>query len=112
MEHLTMRHLPLLVLIICSASTQAQFGPQHFVFESDVKYPNRIWCDDLNGDGHQDVLAMDINGLYWWDNDGNGVFGDRKYVVNQFLSSNNLTTTDVDGDGDQGPDRPVGLVGE
>ncbi|MBK8530834.1 MAG: T9SS type A sorting domain-containing protein [Flavobacteriales bacterium] len=101
MEHLTMRHLPLLILIISSASTQAQFGPQHFVFESDVKYPNRIWCDDLNGDGHQDVLAMDINGLYWWDNDGNGAFGDRKYVVNQFLSSNNLTTTDVDGDGDR-----------
>ncbi|MEZ4740072.1 MAG: T9SS type A sorting domain-containing protein [Flavobacteriales bacterium] len=101
MKLLATHRFPVLLLITWCASTQAQFGPQHFVFESDVKYPGRIWCDDINGDGHQDVLAMDSNNLYWWDNDGSGEFGDRKFIFNQFLSSNNLlTTADVDGDGD------------
>lgn len=79
----------------------AQFGPQHFAFESDVQYPWRILFADLNGDGYADAISNENYELYWWANDGSGVFGERQFLFGQNLSSSSLlVATDVDTDGD------------
>ena len=72
------RSLTVLALLSAALTSTAQFGPQHFAFESDVKYPGRIQFADLNGDGHTDAIAQENYNLYWWANDGTGVFGERQ----------------------------------
>ncbi len=96
------RSLTVLALLSIAFTSTAQFGPQHFAFDSDVHYPYRIWFDDLNGDGHMDAIAWDNNQLLWWANDGNGVFGEKQVIFSQYLTyPQRLTSADIDGDGDK-----------
>jgi uncharacterized repeat protein (TIGR01451 family) len=95
------RSLPTTLLITSSFLATAQFGPQHFAFVSDVEYPWRIQFADLNGDGHADAISQENYDLYWWSNDGNGVFGERQFLFHQMLSSTDqMVATDVDMDND------------
>lgn len=96
------RSLTVLALLSIALTSTAQFGPQHFAFDSDVHYPYRIWFDDLNGDGHTDAIAWDNNQLLWWANDGNGVFGEKQVIFGQYLTyPQRLASADIDGDGDK-----------
>ncbi len=96
------RSLNVLALLSLAFTSTAQFGPQHFAFDSDVHYPYRIWFDELNGDGHTDAIAWDNNQLLWWANDGNGVFGEKQVILSQYLTyPQRLTSADIDGDGDK-----------
>ncbi|HEX2617487.1 MAG TPA: VCBS repeat-containing protein, partial [Flavobacteriales bacterium] len=91
--------LSLFVLGACSAS--AQFGPQHFAFESDLYYPSGIMAGDLDGDGDTDAAAYDNGTIWWFANDGTGQFGPRQHMLTVFLSTGTpRALADLDGDGD------------
>lgn len=89
-------------LLAAVSIANAQFGPQHFAFTSDVQYPYRIQFVDLNGDGHVDAISQENYDLYWWPNDGNGNFPERLGLayVEQVSANEKIVFTDVDMDGD------------
>lgn len=57
-------------------------------------------CEDLNGDGHVDVLFIfPDEGLIWFENDGIGNFGNFQ-IIDANNASNLIYCTDLDEDGD------------
>ncbi|WP_422079920.1 FG-GAP-like repeat-containing protein [Ulvibacterium sp.] len=58
---------------------------------------------DLDGDGDLDVLSASLNNstpIAWYENDGNGNFGDRRIIPGAANSAYRATSADLDGDGD------------
>ncbi|HRH69430.1 MAG TPA: FG-GAP-like repeat-containing protein [Flavobacteriales bacterium] len=100
-----MRHLTLPLLLSISGSVSAQFGPHHFVFESDVRYPTAIATGDLDADGDLDIAVYSPGSssasseYVWWANDGSGVFGEKQVMYSGYLG-NDLKLRDLDTDGD------------
>jgi hypothetical protein len=100
-----MRSFLLVVCTLCYGLLQAQFGPENLVFESDVKYPNRLHLYDMDGDGDLDAITYTNNysentGLQWWENDGAGGTWTKHFITSQNI---NLFTgrpfADLTGDG-------------
>lgn len=91
-----------LLTVLVGTSVVAQFSDANPVFESDVKYPRRLWFDDLNGDSALDAIAMDGNVLSWWPNNGQGDFPERRFIFSQQHNEvHTMSSVDLDGDGDK-----------
>lgn len=63
-----------------------------------------VYAADLDGDGDQDVVAMQITGddLVWYENtDGLGTMWSKKIAANNTGGFRSFIPTDLDGDGDQ-----------
>lgn len=62
-----------------------------------------VTADDINGDGHMDILAAgwDENELAWWMNNGEYNIEWTKYTVKQsFVNAHEIMAYDIDLDGD------------
>lgn len=78
-------------------------GPDFKQIEIDpkIEFPHSLAVADVNGDGHVDAVTCgkEANGLAaWYENDGNGHF--VKHVIGSNQGSYDLSTIDMDGDGD------------
>ncbi|MCF8217731.1 MAG: T9SS type A sorting domain-containing protein [Bacteroidales bacterium] len=62
--------------------------------------PYLVCAADMNNNGHQDVIAAS-NKIVWFPNDGSGNFGPQKLVADSVGIVGNLTTADLNGDGDK-----------
>lgn len=69
--------------------------------------PNDVYVDDVNGDGHNDILSVATNGgtVDWWENDGNTPPSfTRRNIDNTVSRTFNLASSvigvDIDGDTD------------
>jgi hypothetical protein len=105
------RMRPILLLLCLSflSAAKGQFGPEHLAFESDVKYPGKIFIDDVNGDGFLDVIIHHSStpastGLYWWANDGLGNFQQKFKISPAFNFPLHEGDPFVDLNGDGFPD--------
>ena len=63
--------------------SQAQpnlFGPQNIITNS-LEGAISIHASDLDGDGDQDVISASVydDKVAWYENDGNGIFGEQYY---------------------------------
>ena len=63
--------------------------------------PEKVWAEDLDGDGDIDVLAAEDygNNLAWYENDGSGTFSEMK-DLGYVDDCHTVSTADIDGDGD------------
>jgi hypothetical protein len=61
-----------------------------------------VYAADLDGDGDNDVLgaAYSDNQIAWWRNDGEGNFGTKRIITNDFLGAQSVYAADLDSDGD------------
>jgi hypothetical protein len=61
-----------------------------------------VYAADLDGDGDNDVLgaAYSDNQIAWWRNDGEGNFGTKRIITNDFLGAHSVYVADLDDDGD------------
>lgn len=69
--------------------------------DPDIEYPHSLAVADVNGDGHVDAVTCgkEVNGVaIWYENDGKGGFA--RHVIGKNQGSYDLTTVDMDGDGD------------
>lgn len=69
--------------------------------DPDIKFPHSLAVADINGDGHVDAVTCgkEADGVAaWYENDGKGRF--TKHVISSNQGSYDLTTVDMDGDGD------------
>jgi len=78
-------------------------GPDFRQIEIDpqIEFPHSLAVADINGDGHLDAVTCgkEANGeAAWYENDGKGEF--VKHVIGSNQGSYDLTTVDMDGDGD------------
>ena len=99
-----MRSIHLLLSLLIYINAHAQFGPQRII-SSDARYARSVFAADINGNGHQDVIASARIGdfhIAWFENlDGEGNFGTPQIIEND-LSGQILTVVaaDLDNDGD------------
>ncbi|MBP87398.1 MAG: hypothetical protein CMJ64_11860 [Planctomycetaceae bacterium] len=69
--------------------------------DPDIDFPHSLAVADINGDGHVDAVTCgkEANGVAaWYENDGKGGFA--KHVIGNNQGSYDLTTVDMDKDGD------------
>ena len=83
---------------------QGNFGEQQ-VITTRATGTQSIYATDLDGDGDQDVLSASSTSsnskIAWYENDGQGSFGEQQYVTNKIKQINTVYAADLDGDGDQ-----------
>lgn len=78
-------------------------GPEfeQIEIDPDIESPHSLAVADINGDGRVDAVTCgkEVDGVAaWYENDGNGGFA--KHVIGNNQGSYDLTTVDMDGDGD------------
>lgn len=76
-----------------------------------VEYPvvgglqgvSTVWADDINGDGHVDLITADEDDgrVFWWENGGGGTSWDGDLLSGEFSGAASVCALDVDDDGDQ-----------
>ncbi len=96
------RTLSFLILLPALAGAQVSFGPSQEV--SDFIYqPDHVLAHDMDDDGDLDVIAAEGSGapvrVLWWENDGNGTFGNRREWAWGELDSEVIAITDFNLDG-------------
>ena len=80
--------------------THAVFGEMS-VIPTSHSYPEAVLATDLDGDGYQDIVVSTGFGVYWHENQWDGVqlaFGEVRLIGASGLSD--ITAGDLDGDGD------------
>lgn len=99
-----MRFIYFFLLLFICFSVRAQFGPQQII-SSEAQLARSVFAADINGNGHQDVIASARVGdfhIAWFENlDGAGNFG-APQIIEDDLSGQILTVVaaDLDNDGD------------
>src|SRR5690554_2234153 len=83
---------------------QAQFGPQRII-SSDAQLARSVFTADINGNGHQDVIASTRIGdfhIAWFENlDGEGNFGVPQIIEDDLSGQiHKVVAADLDNDGD------------
>ena len=84
-----------------------QFGTTRVVSEGDLNYPTIVIPADINGDGYLDLASMrrassagEVSTVLWWENDGQGAFGDAQPLLGDLPSGFSLHGfADLDNDG-------------
>ncbi|HEX9980763.1 MAG TPA: T9SS type A sorting domain-containing protein [Flavobacterium sp.] len=81
------------------------FGPQQVITDSstDLIYGSRIFADDLDNDGDNDIVMAYKDGsrLSWFENTGNATFAGAVTISQTAGGISSVMTADVDGDGDK-----------
>lgn len=72
------------------------FFSRHSLPASDV--PRSIISDDLNGDGHLDLIVNSTDAVSWYENDGQGEFTARVLSTSS-RDTRDIHTSDINGDG-------------
>jgi hypothetical protein len=70
--------------------------------DGDFDYASSVYCADVDGDGHMDVLAsaMIAGDITWWENvDGSGTSWAEHTVDGDFGWATSVYTSDINGDG-------------
>ena len=80
------------------------FGPQQIITYQ-ANGARLVYTADLDGDGDPDVLSASSHSstdkIAWYENDGNGNFGQQQIITTQTDDVISIYTIDLDGDGDQ-----------
>ena len=89
-------------VITLSTWSQTYFGELQYIIHTECNQLKSIYCIDLDGDGDNDVLtASDYdNKIAWYENNGDGIFGDQQVISVSVSDARSLFSTDLDGDGD------------
>jgi len=103
-----MRHIIIALSTLLLTASHAQFGPQHFAFQSDLFYPNSVFTGDMDGDGDLDVVSRDYlydgtsnSILLWYANNGTGEFADKQVLfIGELTTGQPFRMVDLDGDAD------------
>ncbi|MDC7999600.1 T9SS type A sorting domain-containing protein [Aequorivita todarodis] len=94
------------LLLFISTNLLSQIGFQNHDIVSDPKNSigiNSVATADLDGDGDLDVIFAQSatgSGLYWYANNGEGIFGSRNTITTTPVLEKDVETADMDGDGD------------
>jgi hypothetical protein len=81
-----------------------QFQTFHTILEVDSAYGTKyLFVCDLDNDNDQDIVCAfwDWNLLGWFENDGNGVFGDLITISTDLIKPKSVYCADFDNDGDK-----------
>src|SRR5690554_3768875 len=93
-----MRSIHLLLSLLIYINAHAQFGPQQII-SSEAQLARSVFAADINGNGHQDVIASARIGdfhIAWFENlGGEGNFGAPQIIEND-LSGQILTVVAAD----------------
>src|SRR5690554_6230573 len=98
-----MRSIHLLLSLLIYINAHAQFGPQQII-SSEAQLARSVFAADINGNGHQDVIASARIGdfhIAWFENlDGEGNFG-APQIIEDELSGQiyKVVAADLDNDG-------------
>lgn len=79
------------------------FGVEKNIIESGFDSAQSVHAADLDKDGDLDILGSasgTANEIAWWENDGNGIFGTKLIIDDEFYGANCVYAEDMDGDGD------------
>src|SRR5690554_6027083 len=92
-----------LLLFLCFQA-HAQFGPQQII-SSEAQLARSVFAADINGNGHQDVIASARIGdfhIAWFENlDGEGNFGVPQIIEDDLSGQiHKVVAADLDNDGD------------
>jgi len=62
-----------------------------------------VWADDINGDGHLDLITAneDDGRVFWWENNGDGTSWSGDLLSTDFQGGVAVCALDVDADGDK-----------
>lgn len=98
------RYLYIIVIILFSFKSTAQFGPRQII-TTEANLPVRVVCGDINGNGNLDValaarsMSTPYN-LAWLANlDGSGTFGPIN-LIGTMSETYRINLADLDNDGD------------
>lgn len=78
------------------------FGQQN-VINPNGNWTRSLHSEDLDGDGDMDLLAasfFDDDNIAWYENDGNGNFGQQNIISQSVDNPESVYSADLDGDGD------------
>ena len=98
-----------IILVCISLSAAAQnggqinrFSEQKIIVQLGAIGAESVYTADLDGDGDQDVLSasFDDNKIAWYENNGNGAFGEQRVITTRVLGAISVYAADLDGDGD------------
>jgi PKD repeat protein len=97
--------------VVCAANLSGEVawfendGGQNFTKHGVGDWPGAsyVWADDVNGDGHTDILAAACEGggglFGWFENDGSGGFAEH-LLLDNWEHANRIHAADVESDGD------------
>ncbi|QRM90716.1 T9SS type A sorting domain-containing protein [Lacinutrix sp. WUR7] len=78
---------------------QPDYGSEKVIL-TNADTPQEVIAFDIDGDGDEDILSRSLNNLAWFENtDGNGLFGNIRFISSDYCGS--MFPTDVDNDGDK-----------
>ncbi|MCK4639315.1 MAG: VCBS repeat-containing protein, partial [Bacteroidales bacterium] len=79
------RTLLLLAIFIISKTIFSQiiFGEQQIISDPAALSARSVYATDLDGDGDNDILSASSadNKIAWYENDGDGNFGDQQVIT-------------------------------
>jgi hypothetical protein len=78
---------------------QGNFTGQSIPITPNNGHGNQIFITDINNDGKKDIALQYTNGLYWYSNNGTGIFTENT-IGNLFYQGHSFGIADIDGDGD------------
>ena len=80
------------------------FGNENLIPNRPTRWgPSAIFTGDLNNDGYVDLVSVShIDGSIVWNanTDGHGTFGQQQVIAEMNLGTGEISTADIDGDGD------------
>src|SRR5690606_20612285 len=83
-------------------TTTAQILVEKHTISTEANGVGSVHSVDLDGDGDLDVLSAsrDDDKIAWYENQGEGLFGDQQVISTQADDARFVYTADLDGDGD------------
>lgn len=103
--NLTIKFFQFLFIIsfLVVSNLQAQVDFRQYLINDEFTHGNDVFVEDINGDGHKDILAVaGSNGgeIAWWENDGMQQFTIKHVVIRGFEGARSARAIDLDGDED------------
>ncbi len=88
-----------LAMFVGFCFAQTAFGPEQII-TSNANITNDLFSIDIDNDGDNDVLAARMNGITWYENDGNGSFSNQQVIAYNPNIVHAIYSIDLDNDGD------------